>query len=125
MRPHKLTIPGHAVPAQRMTRKSKWSKRARKSLDYQEQVAQEAMVAGIPKFRGPVKLTMRFYFANRIHGDLSNLVKAIEDGLQYRGVVENDKQVLRYGEGTGIYYDATERAEVEIEEVELDEQQTG
>jgi hypothetical protein len=35
---------------------------------------------------------------------LSNLIKAVEDGLQFGGVIENDRQVIRYGPGTGIYY---------------------
>ena len=38
-----LTIPGRPVPAQRMTRKTKWTKRARRSLEYQESVACGAM----------------------------------------------------------------------------------
>ncbi len=114
-----FVVPGRPVPAQRMTQKSKFaSPRARLSLEYQKLVALCALAAKAPKFTGPVQLTCRFFFKSRQHGDLSNLVKAIEDGLQYGGVIKNDRQVLRYGEGTGIYYDSEERAEVWIEEVE-------
>lgn len=115
-----FTVPGRAVPAQRMTQGTKWSKRARKSLEYQERVAWAAKAARVPRVTGPVRLTVRFYFRNRRHGDLSNLIKAIEDGLQYGRILENDKQILWYGENTGIYYDDEERAEVEIEEGALD-----
>lgn len=38
-------------------------------------------------------MTVVFYFANRRHGDLTNCWKAVEDGLQYGGVIPNDKQV--------------------------------
>lgn len=114
-----FVVPGRPVPAQRMTRYTKnISPKAKRSLEYQKLVAICAMAARVPQFTGPVKLTCRFFFADRRHGDLSNYVKAIEDGLQYGGVLRNDRQVLRYGEGTGIYYGPEERAEVWIEEVE-------
>ena len=79
-----LTIPGRPVPAQRMTQKTKWTKRARKSLDYQEEVSWgwKAISKG-RKFKGDIKLSAKFYFNDKRHGDLSNLIKAIEDGLQY------------------------------------------
>lgn len=117
---YSLIVPGRPVPAQRMTRRSKWTKRAKKSLEYQETVAWWARVAKLPRIEGLVVLTARFYIYGKNHGDLSNYVKAIEDGLQYAGVLPNDRQVVRYGEGTGIYFTdarSLERAEVEIEEV--------
>lgn len=115
---YSFIVPGRAVPAQRMTRKSKWTKRSKKSLEYQESVAWEAKAAKIPVLEGPVQLTARFYFRNKVHGDLSNCIKAVEDGLQYGGIVKNDKQIIRYGETTGIYYaDGDERAEIEIETI--------
>ncbi|NPV52183.1 MAG: RusA family crossover junction endodeoxyribonuclease [Firmicutes bacterium] len=114
---YSFIVPGRAVPAQRMTKKSKWSKRSRRSLDYQKRVAWAAKAAQVPRMEGDVRLTVRFYFQNKKHGDLSNLIKAIEDGLQYARVFDNDKQVRWYGETTGVYYDGEERAEVEIEDV--------
>jgi len=112
-----FTVPGRPVPAARMTQRGKWTVRARKSLDYQQKVAWAAKAAQVPRLIGDVVLTVRFYFRNRRHGDLSNLIKAIEDGLQYAGTLSNDKQVRWYGEGTGIYYDDEERAEVELQEI--------
>src|SRR5690554_336953 len=113
-----ITIPGRPVPAQRMTQKSKWSDRAQRSLDYQKQVAWEWKAAAKAlKLERPLKLTAKFYFKDKRHGDLSNLVKAIEDGLQYGQAFDNDKQIVRYGE-SGIYFDDDERAEIVIEELE-------
>ena len=66
---------------------------------------------------GPLKLTCKFFFKDRRHGDLSNLIKAVKDGFQYGQAFNNDKQIIRYGEDTGIYYDAEERAEIIIDEL--------
>ncbi len=112
-----IEVPGRPVPKARMTQKSKWTKRAKKCLDYQKQVAWAAKIKK-EKFEGPVKLTARFYFKDRKHGDLSNYIKSVEDGLQHGQIVENDKQVRRYGEGTGIYFDDEERAEIVLESIE-------
>lgn len=114
-----FVVPGRAVPAQRMTQRSKFaSDRAKRALEFQKFVALCAWAAKVPQFSGPVELTCRFFFRDSRHGDLSNLVKAIEDGLQYAGALRNDKQVLRYGAGTGIYYGPEERTEVELREVD-------
>jgi len=126
-----FVVPGRAIPAARMTQRSKFAcARAKRSLEFQEFVAWCARAAarrpaGGPAaarppalpFRGPVELTCRFFFRDGRHGDLSNLIKAIEDGLQFGGVIENDRQVIRYGPGTGIYYDSEERAEVRVREL--------
>jgi len=47
------------------------------------------------------------------------LIKAIEDGLVYGGLIANDKQILRYGAGTGIYFAEEERAEVRLRPIGL------
>jgi crossover junction endodeoxyribonuclease RusA len=122
-----FVVPGRAIPAARMTQRSKFAcARARKSLKYQEFIAwcARAEAKGRPPFSGPVELTCRFFFRDGRHGDLSNLIKAVEDGLQFGGVIENDRQVIRYGPGTGIYYSEEERTEVrvrELKEVRRDE----
>lgn len=112
-----LTIPGRPVPAQRMTRYSKYNERSQKSLSYQEKVAWEwkAKAKG-KKLEGRIRLSCIFYFNDRRHGDLSNLVKAIEDGLQYGNAFDNDKQIKEYGK-TKIIFDDDPRAEIKIEEV--------
>lgn len=115
-----IVVPGRPVPAARMTRKTKWTARAKRSLAYQEAVAWAAKAAGAPVIRGPLCLTARIYLASKKRGDLSNYIKAIEDGLQYAGVVPDDKNVVRYGSGTGIYMapdQSDERAEIVLEEI--------
>jgi crossover junction endodeoxyribonuclease RusA len=90
-----FVVPGRAIPAARMTQRSKFAcARARKSLKFQEFIAwcARAEAKGRPPFSGPVELTCRFFFKDARHGDLSNLIKAIEDGLQFGGVIENDRQ---------------------------------
>jgi len=119
-----FVVPGRPIPAARMTQRSKFaSARAKRALEFQQFVAwcARAAAAGpaaLP-FRGPVELTCRFFFRDGRHGDLSNLVKAIEDGLQYGGVIENDRQVVRYGAGTGIYFADEERTEVRLRPIDL------
>ncbi len=62
-------------------------------------------------------------------GDLANYIKAIEDGLQYGGIIApkgknkkgNDKMIIRYGTGTGIYISDNERVEITLEEVLYEE----
>lgn len=118
---YKIVIPGRPVPAQRMTRKTKWvSKSAQKSLAYQQTIAWYAKAAQIPVLEGYILLIAKIFVHGKRHGDLSNYIKAIEDGLQYSGIIPNDKKIIRYGEGTGIYYvddKKDERIEIEIEEV--------
>ena len=121
-----FVVPGRPIPAARMTQRSKFaSARAKRALEFQQFVAWCARAAAAAPagsgpalpLRGPVELTCRFFFRDRRHGDLSNLIKAIEDGLQYGGVIENDRQVMRYGAGTGIYFAEEERTEVRVREV--------
>jgi Holliday junction resolvase RusA-like endonuclease len=60
-------------------------------------------------------------------GDLDNYIKSIVDGLQYGGIFAprpgckkgNDKMVIRYGFGTGIYSDEDERVELLLEQIKL------
>lgn len=118
---YKIVVPGRPVPAARMTQKNKWvSARAQRSLAYQQTIAWYAKAAQIPVLEGLLSLTVKIYVFGKKHGDLSNYIKAVEDGLQYAGVIPNDKQIVRYGEGTGIYYvddKGKEKMEIEIEKV--------
>ncbi|MFW5988577.1 MAG: RusA family crossover junction endodeoxyribonuclease [bacterium] len=113
----KLEVSGRPVPAQRMTQKTKWTDRAQKSLADQDKVAWawKAIAKG-RKLKSDLKLSCEFYFNDKRHGDLSNLVKAVEDGLQYANAFDNDKQIKRYG-STGIFFDDDPRAVIRIEEI--------
>ena len=117
---HSFTVPGRPVPKVRMTQKSKWSPRAKRCLEYQEKVAWCAKQAKIPTFTGDVELTVRICRGSRGTGDLDNIVKSCTDGLQYAGVIKNDRQVLRYGVGTGFHlgWQNGEQVIVEIREVD-------
>lgn len=109
-----------------------------KSKDWMQEVRSAAHAAhgGRPLIIEPVELTIRFYFARpqshygsgknsgvlkgsapRVHAqspDLAKLIRCLEDALT--GVVwRDDKQVCRYGTGTGRYWSTSnEMAEVTI-----------
>jgi len=127
-----ITIPGRAVPKERMTHKQvkcaiggmegKKFDRIRNCLNYQEYIAYHVMK--LKKYSGLLRLTARIFLSpnkkgqipgNR--GDLDNYIKTIKDGLQYGKLFDNDKQIILYGEGTGIYTDTNERVEIEIQEI--------
>jgi len=110
----RCVIHERAIPKARMTHRSKWSTTARKTLDFQRRVADQVALCAMARYKGPVCLTVRFYFASRKHGDLKNLIGAVEDALQYGEVILNDKQIIRYGAGTGIYLGDPERIEIEL-----------
>lgn len=112
----RFSVPGRPVPAKRMTRRGKWSPRARAGLDYQAAVAWAAKAAHRGALDGELELSVRFVFSDRRHGDLSNLVKAVEDGVQYSGIIANDKQIVRYGRCEIVYGDEP-RADVELREI--------
>ena len=114
-----FAVPGKPVPKARMTRNTKWTPRAKRSLEYQELVAWCARAANIPTFTGDIELTVRICRGSRGRGDLDNFVKTIQDGLQYGGIIKNDRQVLRYGTGTGFWlgWQNGEQVIVEIREV--------
>lgn len=124
MASYQITIPGRPVPKVRMTQKSKWSPRAQASLQYQKTVAWAAKACTKnTQLFGPVRLSVWVYLKPTKKGqlpenrpDLSNVIKAIEDGLQYARVVENDKQIIEYGM-SGYRLDYNERVEITLEEI--------
>ena len=116
---YSVTVPGRPVPKKAMRRGQKrQDPRAAATLAYQEEVGWRARQAGVPRMTGPVSLGVRAYVKDDRRGDLANYVKAAEDGLQVAGVLRNDRHAMRYVDGTGIYYDANERLEIDIEVIE-------
>lgn len=114
---YKYIIPGRPVPKKTMTKNSKWSDpRAKQTLAYQQEIALRVKCRGWEGFTpdDDLILTVRVYLRNNVRGDLANYVKSCEDGLQLSGLVPNDRQIVRYGEGTGIYRCDDERMEIEI-----------
>lgn len=98
-----FTIPGRPVPAQRMTQRSKWSKRARRSLDYQEKVAwiARAKIGGMLPWRYIEAEIIIYLKVNKDghlpgnRGDWDNLGKAVCDGMQYGEVFSNDRAITK------------------------------
>lgn len=108
-----LTIPGRARPSVRITGRMKFSKAARAYLDWQKHVAE--CCKGIPR---PVPwdaiyAQYTFYFRNRKHGDLTNIIKSTEDGLQYGKLIENDRAV-RECHGRILYVQSADEERVEV-----------
>lgn len=111
-----FTVPGHPVPAVRMTQKSKWYGKAKRYLDYKERVGWYAKEAGIRQIRGPAQLVVRVYVRPSHQGDWDNYGKTVSDALN--GVAwEDDRQVRRATvEIIPVRRQEEERVEIEVRE---------
>lgn len=103
--------------------------RIRDTLAFQEAIAWKCK--GLQKLKGYIKLTAQIFLKsdnNRLperRGDLANYIKAIEDGLQYGGIIApkgnnkrgNDKMIIAYGSGTGIYPAEVDGVVITLEEI--------
>ena len=107
-----FSVPGRAVPAVRMTQRSKFcSDRAKEYLQYKVYVGLVAKSNGARPHQGDVSLIARFYFRGQVFGDIDNLLKSLMDGLN--GIAwHDDKQVVSVKAERGTSYD--ERVEVEV-----------
>jgi|SRR5699024_2562953 len=88
-----FTVPGRAVPAVRMTQRSKFTKRAKRYLAYKNKVGWVAR----QHFRGrptdkPVKLSIAIYLSGGNQGDIDNYYKTIADSLN-EIIYEDDRQI--------------------------------
>lgn len=111
----RFTVPGRAVPAVRMTQRSKFtSKQAERYLLYKLKVGWIARQNRVKEMDGPVSVEVYVYLYRGRQGDVDNYGKAITDalnGIAYR----DDEQVKRLVvEKRGCGPDE-ERAEVTIE----------
>jgi crossover junction endodeoxyribonuclease RusA len=115
----KFIIPGRPVPAVRMTQAGKYKKpSAQRYLTYKEHVGWAAKAAGIKKFRNDVAIDITLYLrCGPREGDWDNYAKAICDGLNGIGYVD-DRQIVdgRCRKVFGVKPNE-ERVEVEIREV--------
>lgn len=81
-----FTIPGRPVPAARMTRRGKWVKQnAQRYIAFKDfirwtvwEIMRQKQLAPL---EGPIGIEMHFYIAGGRMGDIDNLEKAVNDGL--------------------------------------------
>lgn len=103
------------TPYVRMTQASKWSKQARKYLVSQATLAWEFKKHWNGNGHGPIDYPVEISYAvhRKRWADNSNILKALEDALQYAGIVENDKWIQGTGR-TRTYRDDKSRVIVEL-----------
>lgn len=88
-----FTVPGRAIPAVRMTQRSKYSKPAQRYLAYKGHVGLIARqhMQGIPT-SDPVAVSVNVYLSGGNQGDIDNYFKSITDSLN-KVIYEDDRQV--------------------------------
>jgi len=88
-----FTVPGRAVPAVRMTQRSKFTRRAQRYLAYKKQVGWTARqhFKGKPTDK-PVCVEIKVYLHRGVQGDVDNYFKSIADSLN-KIVYEDDRQI--------------------------------
>lgn len=110
----KLTIPVNPIPKVRITYRSKWSKRAKRSLEYQKLIAGYWMTKKTEiRLTGNLYLKCIFYRNDKRRIDIDNLVKIVQDGLQYGQAFEDDSQIKKI-EADLCYDKDNPRTEIEI-----------
>lgn len=92
-------VPGEPIPKARTTQRGKWlDPKVRRSLDYQEKVAQCArLVWRVPPFPPDALVEIKcFFYRKDFHAvDRDNLVKAVQDGIERAGIVKRDDRIIR------------------------------
>lgn len=90
-----FVVPGRPVPAARMTQRGKWVKRnAARYLAYKNHVGWVARQHFPEPWEGPVGIRIVAYWWGGRPGDLDNILKAVQDGLN--GVAYyDDSQIVR------------------------------
>lgn len=111
----RFTVPGRAVPAARMTQRSKFtSKQAERYLSYKNKVGWIAKQHKVKQLDGSVSVDVYVYLYKGRQGDADNYGKSITDalnGIAYRDDVQVKRLVVEKRECGP----SEERAEVVIE----------
>jgi|SRR5690625_510177 len=88
-----FTVPGRAIPAVRMTQRSKYTRQAKRYLAYKNQVAWTARSIHKNKpTTSDVGINLNIYLNGGIQGDIDNYFKSISDSLN-KIIYVDDKQV--------------------------------
>ena len=87
------------IPCVRMTRFSKWNRRAQAYLKNQEELAWRLKTqfnGPYPPIDKPCTLSADIHIGHKRRVDLDNLIKSIQDALQKAGIVKNDYLIVGY-----------------------------
>lgn len=107
-----FVIPGRPVPAARMTRRGKWIKRnAARYLAYKSHVGWVARQHFKEPLEGPIGIKVIAYWWGGRPGDLDNILKAIQDGMN--GIAWYDDSQVVYIQAQRVK-DKPERTEIWI-----------
>jgi|SRR5690625_553689 len=114
-----FTVPGRAIPAVRMTQRSKFTPRAQRYLAYKGQVGWIAKqhFQGQPTDK-PIGISLTVYLCGGNQGDIDNYFKSIADSLN-KIVYEDDRQIKIIKAIKAECTKDNERVEVKV--YELDE----
>lgn len=88
-----FSVPGRAVPAVRMTQRSKYTKQAKRYLAYKNQVAWKArsLYRGRP-VTDDVGVNLNVYLKGGQSGDIDNYFKSVTDSLN-KIIYMDDRQI--------------------------------
>lgn len=89
----RLEVPGRPVAWERVrTNRGRFFK-PKRTRDYEERVAWACRAAGEVFGAGECSVSIELCAKRRLTGDPDNYAKAVLDGLQIGGMIENDRQV--------------------------------
>lgn len=113
-----FTVPGRAIPAVRMTQRSKFTPRAQRYLAYKNQVGWVARqhMQGKPTSE-PVAVEVKVFLSGGNQGDVDNYFKSIADSLN-KIVYADDRQVKTIKASKIECEKDEERVEVKVYEID-------
>jgi Holliday junction resolvase RusA-like endonuclease len=100
----RLEVPGRPVAWERVrTNRGRFFK-PRRTRNYEEAVAWTCRAQNADMGGAPCIIAIEFRAKRKLTGDIDNYAKAVLDGLQIGGMIQNDKQVcelhLSFGPNT-------------------------
>ncbi|WP_044639703.1 RusA family crossover junction endodeoxyribonuclease [Risungbinella massiliensis] len=113
-------VPGRAVPAVRMTQKSKWTNpQAQRYLTYKRDAGWYARQATKAMLEGEIEVVIKVYLWRNLRSDADNLAKSLLDSAN--GICfKDDSQVMKLTvEKIRVKKELEQRAEVTIIEREV------